>query len=166
VKNLILRTTIWALFASFFSGCSRPAYIDVTSLPKYNFSSFAGTIWKTKVKVALIDVKRYTGKHELHLCAPSGFDQADPKYRPVPYSRTIVVLPVGTRLRIDRLMKDNGNWGGFEVTARLENETYSQKTVYVLPELLAKNRFIWEGESSSTNWGVDLEILEAAAAAK
>jgi hypothetical protein len=162
MKYFIWGTLILAMLTFFSSGCGRPQYTDVTSLPKYNFSSFSGTVWKTKVKVALMDVKRYTGKHELVLVHPSGFDPTDPKYRPVPYGQTLVVLPVATRLHIERLMKDNGIGGGFQVTVGLDNETYSRKTVYILPELLAKNRFIWESERVSTNWGVNPDMLEKA----
>ncbi len=70
----------------------------------------------------------------------------------------IVVLPVGTRLRIERLMKDNGSWGGVQVTASLEDG----KVVYLSDYLLAKNRFIWPGWSDSKEWGVDPDMLEKA----
>jgi hypothetical protein len=53
-------------------------------------------------------------------------------------------------------MKDNGHWGGFWVTASLEDG----KVVYVSDFLLAKNRFIWEGWSDSRDWGVDPGMLE------
>jgi hypothetical protein len=53
-------------------------------------------------------------------------------------------------------MRDNGNWGGVRVTASLEDG----KVAYLLPELLAKNRFIWQGWSDSKDWGVDPDMLE------
>lgn len=70
------------------------------------------------------------------------------------------VLPVGSRIRIEHLMKDNGDWGGVQVTATLEDGPNLQSTVYVERELLAKNVFIWTGWSYSTNWGVNTNILE------
>jgi hypothetical protein len=98
---------------------------DVTSSPEYNFRSFAGTVWKTKVKVALADLKAYTGEHHITLLTPENFDPAHPRYRPPPYmEKVIAVLPIGTHLRIERLMKDNGNWGGVRVTALLEDGVF------------------------------------------
>src|SRR2546429_538291 len=58
---------------------SRPD-TDVTSSPEYNFKAFAGTVWKTKVKVALTDIKRYNGRHEKTLVPPDCFDPTHPKY--------------------------------------------------------------------------------------
>ena len=71
----------------------------------------------------------------------------------------IAVLPVGTRLRIERLMHDNGAAGFVMVTATLLDATNSQKTVYLDGMLLAEeNRFIRYG--SSTNWVVAPDMLE------
>lgn len=135
---------------------------DVTSSPKYNFSSFAGTVWKTKVEVALADLKQYTGRHDLNLLVPIHFDPAHPNYMPAHDMQIIAVLPPGTRVRIKQLIQDNGSWGGLRVAAVLEDETYSQKTVYLDDMLLAKNRFIWDGWSDSKEWGVDPDMLEKA----
>src|SRR5689334_18054547 len=95
--------------ASFFlSGCgqssdsgifARPD-TDVTSSPEYNFKSFAGTVWKTKVNVALVNEKRYNGKHDLNLLVPMHFDPTHPDYTPAHDIEIISVLPVGTRVRI------------------------------------------------------------------
>lgn len=139
------------------NGCGRRPDTDVTSSPKYNFSSFAGTVWKTKVKVALADLEAYTGEHHITLLAPDAFDPTHPKYRPPPnMEKMIAVLPVGTRLRIERLMQDNGDWGGVRITASLEGE----RDVYLDRSLLAKNRFIRPGDSDSKEWGVDPDLLE------
>src|SRR6185369_16768785 len=64
--------------ANMFAGCGKnPATAavkplfrpspdkDVTKVPSYNFSSFAGTIWKTKTKTAIADIKIYTGAHNI-----------------------------------------------------------------------------------------------------
>ena len=40
-------------------GCERPD-TDVSSLPRYNFTPFVGTVWKTKVKMAVVDQVLYT----------------------------------------------------------------------------------------------------------
>jgi hypothetical protein len=129
---------------------------DVTSDPQYNFSSFAGTVWKTKIKLGMVDIKRYTGRRDTALLAPESFDSTQPNYRP-PHDMTMIsVLAEGTHLRIERLMEDQGVWGGVWVTASLEDG----KIVYLEPYLLAKNRFIWKGWSSSTNWGFDAQMLE------
>jgi hypothetical protein len=177
MKNVILAITILAMILIFLNGCGQSPEVamlkqrpdtDVTSSPQYNFKSFAGTVWKTKVKVALADVKRYNGWHEPTLLAPENFDPTHPEYRPPPdMDHIISVLPVGSRLRIERLMKDNGNWGGLQVTASLEDAKITAsledgKVVYLVPQLLAKNRFIWIGWSDSKEWGVDPDMLEKA----
>ena len=68
------------------------------------------------------------------------------------------MLPVGTRVRIERLMKDNGAWGGILVTATVENGTNGQKTVFLDEALLADNNYM-DG-AASKNWGVNPEMLE------
>lgn len=129
---------------------------DVSSSPEYNFKSFGGTVWKTKVKVALADIKEYTGEHHVYLLPPEDFDPTHPKYRPPASMEMISELPVGTCMRIERLMKDNGTAGLLWVTASLDNG----KVVYLSNYLLAKNRFIWLGWSDSKEWGVEPDLLE------
>ena len=134
------------------SGCRDS---DVTSSPDYNFLSFSGTEWKTKVKVAVADIRG-----EIYLIAPDSFDPTDVHYRPIAGCTVKSVLPIGSRIRIERLMKDNGDWGGVLVTATLDDSPVSQRTIYVERELLAKNVFIWAGWSYSTNWDINTNILE------
>jgi hypothetical protein len=172
MKDVILGIMMMGMISIFLNGCGQgsdpnlarlkgykqPSDTDVTSSHEYNFSSFAGTVWKTKVKVALADLKRYTGRHDTALLAPEDFDAADPKYRPPDDMEMIAVLPVGTRLRIERLMKDNGIGGLLWVTGSLEDG----KVVYVECTLLARNRFTSPGLSDSKDWGVDPDLLEKA----
>lgn len=137
-------------------GCRRPPDTDISSSPRYNFSSFTNTLWKTKVKVALADMKLYTGRHALTLVGPRAFDKTRPDYYPPDNTQIVAVLPAGTRLRIGHLMEDNGSWGGVRVTALLDDG----REVNVSELLLAQNKFFHT--SSSTNWGVNPETLEAA----
>jgi hypothetical protein len=156
MRKLIHRIAIFA--ASFvLSGCARPA-TDVTSSPEYNFSSFAGTAWKTKVKTALAEIRQGSPKFDLRLITPDSFDSAHPEYRPIADMHVAVVLTAGTRVRIERLMKDNGNWGGVWATASLDDG----KVVHLSARFLAKNRFIWPGWSDSKDWGADSDMLEKA----
>src|SRR5207248_7002654 len=76
---------------------------DVTSSPEYNFKSFKGTVWKTKVEVALADLKQYRGKHDFNLLIPMHFDPKHPEYTPAHDMQIIAALPVGTRVRIEQL---------------------------------------------------------------
>jgi hypothetical protein len=147
-----------AIFAAILllSGCRES---DVTSSSQYNFSLFSGTEWKTKVKVAVAEIKQ-GGAGELCLIAPDSFDTTDAHYRPIAGCTVMSVLPVGSRIRIGHLMQNNGDWGGVRVTATVEDSPFSERTVYVERELLAKNTFIWNGWSSSTNWDVNTNILE------
>lgn len=133
---------------------------DVTSSRWYNFPSFAGTVWKTKVKTAVAEGKRYTGAPEISLVAPHRFDPTAPHYSSVPDMKIITVLPVGTRVRIERLMKDNGAWGGVQVTATVEDGTNAQRTVFLDNALLAHNQYL-QNDLKATNWGVNPERLEA-----
>jgi hypothetical protein len=166
MKNIIFGITILAMISFFLNGCGQSPEVamlkqrpdtDVTSSPQYNFKSFAGTVWKTKVKVALADTK-WRGRHDLTLLAPKFFDPTHPEYTPSRTDKIIAVLPVGTRVQIERLMQDNGNWGGVWVIGSLEDG----KVVIVEAHLLAKNRFIWQGWSDSKEWGVDPDMLEKA----
>ncbi len=158
MKKVTFGIMILAMIAILVNGCGQRADTDVTSYPKYNFSSFAGTVWKTKVKVALADLKQYTGKHDLNLLIPMHFDPTHPDFTPAHDMQIIELLPPGTRLRIDRLMKDNGNWGGVRVTATLDDG----KVVFLEDGLLAKNRFICRGDSDSKEWSVNPDMLEKA----
>jgi hypothetical protein len=94
------------MISFFLNGCGQRQDTDVTSAPEYNFSLFAGTVWKTKVKVGLADLKQYTGKHDLNLLVPKHFDPTHPEYFPAHDMQIIAVLDPGTRLRIERLMRD------------------------------------------------------------
>jgi len=144
---------------SFLVGC-QPPDTDVTSSPEYNFSHFAGTVWKTKVKMALADLKEYTGKHHLYLLAPIHFDPEQPHYAPAHDMKIIAVLPTGTHLQIGQLIQDNGIGDQLWVTGTLIDSTNSQQTVYLDHLLLANNRYISLGPSSSTTWGVNPDMLE------
>jgi hypothetical protein len=61
MKTAIIRTLILSTAAYCLNGCGQPSDTDITKSPDYNFSSFSGTVWKTKVKLALADVEEYTG---------------------------------------------------------------------------------------------------------
>jgi hypothetical protein len=145
---------------AFVAGCSAHKDEDVTKSPKYNFGSFAGTTWKTKANVALADIERYTGEHQLNLMSPRRFDPTVTNYAPVSGAKILTVLPAGTVIRIERFVMDRGLGADHEVKGRVETAQYSQKEVNVDRFLLAKNRFLSPHDSSSTNWDVNPEMLE------
>src|SRR5438874_12811885 len=75
---------------------------DVTSSSEYNFRSFAGTVWKTKVEVALADLKQYTGKHDLNLLIPMRSEERRVGKKPTPdLQQKISRHPIGNRMRIE-----------------------------------------------------------------
>jgi hypothetical protein len=169
---LIAMINIFALLL----GCSRgpekavkPLYQpssdkDVTASPDLNFSSFAGTVWKTKTKVAIADLKRYTGARQASLLPPDSFDPTDPKYfGKIPDMKMIAVLPPGVRLRITRLLQDQGAWGGLLVEAVLLDGTNAQQVLYMDPSFFAGNAWT-RGPNSNTNWTGDAALLEKAEA--
>jgi hypothetical protein len=159
--------------ASFLTGCGKSSSpyapvaklyqpspdTDVTSFLRYNFVSFSGTDWRTKVQTAVADVKRYTGAHGVELLIPQHFDSTRPDYTRGADTQITAVLPAGARVRIERLMKDNGAWGGLMVTATVEDGTNSWKDVLLDELLLANNAFIPRDGTTSTNWGVNPEFL-------
>lgn len=163
MKRPILPMLVLIVACLPLGGC-KPGQTDVTHSPRYHFSSFAGTVWKTKVKVALADIKEYTGARHLTLLAPFEYDPANPEYPKYQLplgSRVIRVLPVGTRIRIARLMFDDGEGGVLWVTAHLDDGTYPKKVVYVNWGLLAKN--VWLGDAHGNSWGVNPKYLESEA---
>ena len=162
MKPNLLLVLILATTPLFLGGCGQPPK-DVTRSPHYNFLSFAGTVWKTKVKVALADVTVYNGVHQLTLLSRSEFDPTDPKYAAVHDSqdRIISILPAGARIRIRRLWFDTGEAGLLWVTASLDSGTYYKKTVYVTRRLLANNIFLEHDPSFPRTWGVNPKYLES-----
>jgi hypothetical protein len=159
MKNAILWMAPLVLI-SFFSGCGRPVE-DLSASPQYNFDAFSGTVWKTKVKVAVADLK---GEAEpetprTYLLEPKAFDPNHPEYNPPGRMEIIEVLPVGTRLRIEQLMmKESFSHTYTWVTASLDDG----RVVCLSDWFLAKNRFIWPGWSDSKDWGVNPDLLEKA----
>ena len=144
---------------SFLSGCGRPVK-DLSSSPEYNFDSFSGTVWKTKVKVAVADLKDTGPEPKTYLLEPKAFDPKHPEYNPPPRGMEIIeVLPVGTRLRIEQLlMKKTFETSYTWVTASLDDG----KVVRLSDHFIAKNRFIWPGWSDSKDWGANPDLLEKA----
>jgi len=131
---------------------------DVTTDPQFNFSPFAGTVWKTKAKTAIADIKRYTGVMDTHLLAPLHFDPADPNYTPIKDLKIDAELPVGTRLRITRLLQDQGAGGGPYVEAIVQDGTNTDKTVFVDFALLSSPR----GSGPTLTWSANPDMLEKA----
>ena len=132
---------------------------DVTLSPEYNFSSFAGTTWKTKVKVAIAESERYTGAPETKLLVPQRFDSTHPSYIPTDHMKIVSILPVSSVLRIERLLKDQGAWGGIQVEAVLLDGTNVGKVVFLDGFFLVGNRWS-RGPASNTSWDADPEMLE------
>jgi hypothetical protein len=164
--NSTNRAFLLMLMATLLNGCSRPD-TDVTSVPDYNFQKFAGTVWKTKVKVALADIKEYTGDHHIYLLTPDAFDPKHPNYRRPPYMEKVIQeLPVGTRFQVARLIKDNGSGSQIWVTISLQgvaaDSVESGTTVYLSRFFLSRNKFLFQGTSDSKDWIVDPDMLEKA----
>jgi hypothetical protein len=178
MKNAAFKFLLLAMASLFLNGCGKssrdaelinqlnnykqPPDTDVTKNPDYFFSSFAGTVWRTRTKTALVEIKLYTGKQVIWFSPPLVFDPADPNYMPIAGMRVVTVFPAGARIRIDRLMQDNGIGSQVWLIASLENETNCQTTnLYVSPTFLENNSF-FRGPTSLHRWGVDSNYLEAA----
>lgn len=171
-----MRSFIPAVIASvtlvFLAGCGNPAEEavkplfrpspdkDFTAKAGYNFPPFAGTVWKTRTKTAIMKSKRYTGAWDIKLFIPERFDPAHPRYNPPVEAHIIAVLPPGTRLRISRLLHDEGAAGFLQVEAILLDGTNAQRAVLLDPLMLASN--VFEGREQTTNrsWQVEPAMLE------
>ncbi len=134
---------------------------DIGADPRYNFASFAGTVWKTKDKVALASVKEYTGERVTYVISPISFDATRPDYRPFDGGdlQIVAVLPAGVRLHVERLMRDNGIANLISVRVVVEDGTNAHQNVY-LSERLMENGPISANKLISTNWGMNPEFLE------
>jgi hypothetical protein len=144
----------------FLNGCGQPPDSDVTKNPRYFFSSFANTLWRTKDKTALMKVKLYTGKQVTTFVPRDAFDPTDPQYRPTPGMQLVSIVPPGALLRINRLLQDNGIGSQVNVIASLESETNSDTTnLYLDAEFLANNSF-FRGPVTLHRWGVNSNLLE------
>ena len=133
---------------------------DVTQSPQFNFAHFAGTVYKTRVITAIADIKRYTGVVDTHLLAPLHFDPADPRYTPVKDLKVVAELPVGSRLRITRLLQDQGAGGGPYVEAIVQDGTNADRKVFVDSALLSNPRA--GGPGTNLNWDINPNMLEKA----
>jgi hypothetical protein len=175
MNKTVLRILLLAIASLFLNSCGKSSskYLnelnndqpspdsDVTISPNYNFASFSGTVWRTKIKIALADVKEYTGVHHVYLLAPKHFDHSQADYTTVYDTEIMTVLSPGVRVQMGTLIKDRGEGNVLWVTGTLIDETNGQRTVYFDRDLLVKNRYITPGSSLSTNWGVNPEMFEA-----
>lgn len=165
MRSALAKVGILATALTLSSGCERAERLlkppdrpdkDVTLSPQYNFSKFAGTAWQTKIKLGIGDLRG----NRRYILSPWSFDEKDPKYVAPPSLHLISALPVGTRLRVRRLMEAHGNWSGVRVTAALDDDTYG-KELYMDPFLFEKNYYLYNYERAyPKTWGVNPEMLE------
>ncbi len=138
------------------SGCGRPVE-DLSSSPEYHFDSFSGTVWKTKVKVAVADINGTSPEPKTYLLEPKAFDPKHPEYTPPHNMQIIEVLPVGTRLRIEHLLMKKT----FETTFAWVTVSLDDGRVIRLSDaFLAKTGFSWRGKFDAKDWGVNSDLLE------
>lgn len=133
--------------------------LDVTQDQKYEFKDFQGTVWRTKVKVALADITRRQDRTQITMLPPCFFDRTHPGFISLHYLTIVQELPIGTKIRINRLMETFGNAGGVYVEATINDETAAKLN----KEFINKNKFIYwysNERDVSNNWGVNTEMLE------
>ena len=134
---------------------------DISADPHYNFSSFAGTVWRTKDRTALGTIKRYTGEQVTYALSPTAFDASRPDYRPFDGGdmQIVAVLPAGVLLRVEQLMRDNGIAGLISVRVTVEDGANTHTNLFLDKHLLAHGRTP-ANRVISTNWGMKPEFLE------
>jgi hypothetical protein len=158
--NMSINKSIACLFflsLAAFQGC-RKKVTDVSTVPRYNFSSFVGSQWRLKEQCGLVDVKLYTGDHVMMLLTPEGLSISPPPGDSG--HRLLRYITAGSHLRVESLQQDNGQWGGFYVTGTLNDGPYAGKTIYLDNRLIVKNKFLSPVSSSSDAWSVNPRWLE------
>jgi len=162
MKNATFIFLLLAMACLFLNGCGQPPDSDVTKNPRYFFSSFADTQWRTRTKTALAEMKLYTGKQVMAFVSPRLFDPKDPEYMAVPntYLHVVTEFPPGAIIRINQLIQDHGIGSTVWVIVSLENETNYQTTnLYLDTQFLANNSF-FRGPVTLHRWGVNSNLLE------
>lgn len=145
---------------SALAGCKQKDS-DVTASAGYGFSTLAGSVWRAKTPVGLCVISDGDNLDRTYLFAPKSFEPTHPTYTPPHGMKVQAVLPVGTRVRLDRLMKDNGSWGGVRVTGTVVDGLHAGKAVWIGRDLLLENVFTSPGLEPRTKvWAVAPEILE------
>jgi len=139
---------------------------DVTHSPEYNFASMAGTRWKTKTETAL--APNYGGSKRTYLIPPLNFHTAYHEHAGLSgYGRAVTAkFPVGTHLRIEKLIKHRGGVSGVEqlfVIATLEDKVHSRKEVYLSLYFFERNAFLWRNHGPyPKTWTANPDLLESA----
>lgn len=138
------------------AGCAPdPPDADLTSRPEYSFVGLAGTLWKTKDRVAIADLS--DGRY---IVVPEHFDRADPHFDAPPRLRVIAVLPPGTRLRIRRLMESRGNASEIRATGALPDGPHASEELFLDFRLFEKNCWLFHDKSYPKTWRVNPDMLE------
>lgn len=133
---------------------------DISADPDYNFSSFAGTVWRTKDRVALASVKLYTGAQVTYVVPPRAFDASRTDFRaPDGNVQIMSVLPAGARLRVDRLTREHGIGSLMFVIGELSDGTNTHKNVIVSNDLIASGP-THTLRAFTTNWVLKAELFE------
>jgi hypothetical protein len=132
--------------------------VDVTTSTNYHFASFAGTTWITKTETPVVEVKSDRGKQTVFMVPPRALDPTSPMFIAIQGAKVLSILPVGTKISIERLMEDRGARGGFYVCCRVIGGTNNPAMVQMSPFFFAPNRYLYQ--SSSTKWSVNPVLLE------
>ncbi len=142
---------------------SRNMYTDVSLAQDYNFKSFSGNKYRTKVEVAIAKIKTHSGETIEVIIPQDAYDDKHPEYNPPPFLEKVVAkLPIGFTIRIHALLKENGIAGLLRVQVSLEDDIDASskgKVVYIDRTMLTKNKFMYPS-SPANEWTVDSKLLE------
>lgn len=133
---------------------------DVTFDPHYGFAPIAGTVWKTRAELAVIESDNLRLQQmgsltrELYRKA-----LADPKFRDGG-QRVLAILPPGTRVRIERLVDIRGSLGLKIVHGSLLDSPFAGKDMTISDALFLENDITSPGRSLPRRWEVSPEFLE------
>lgn len=139
--------------------------IDVSNDKKYNFSSFSGTHWKTKGKVAIVELTDYRDVLRLVILPPKSYDKEHPDYTPgVAINRIVTELPEGTLLQIDKLFVESDSEQLARVSVSMKEISTAivdrNARVYIDRSFLKVNRFQFRGWTNDSDWDGNPELLE------
>ena len=138
-----------------------PAPSDVTLDPQYCFKDFAGTVWKTKRQLVLIDTY---GDLDLRISTEFNLAEysramADSRYRNGG-ERVVAVVEPGALVQIDKLVNLGRTSGLLVVRGHLRAGSFVGKELRINEDFVRPNDFSHPGESLPRTWGVASDLLE------
>ena len=129
-----------------------------------NFSKFAGTIWKTKVPIAIPSSGTDVASRECTVEYEQAFAKGTANRNYFDGKNLAeAILPIGTVVRVERLLQIVSEEGGLYVEMSIESGVNKGKKFRAPDSLFAPNRFLHPEvhPDASDTWAVASDKLES-----